>query len=259
MRSAIFRLLCGVVAGLLLVWTAWAQDGHSSIFAWGENASGERDVCPPLLLWGRSWKTHGSLGKLAITIPTGVQPNNRHVIEPRQGSVTELELTFDEPSGLDPTTVIPANFNVCGLNRTPGNPATATLDGTGEVVTLTFAAGQIPNGELNPSPGDVYVLEITNVADNVGAVITMQELYFAASYGNVKNDGVLNNWRKVNAVDRSQIVLNLTTTPTPAQARAYDVRLQGPQAGKINAQDVSTMVLSFSTTDLDNTVLPACP
>jgi hypothetical protein len=53
--------------------------------------------------------------------------------------------------------------------------------------------------------------------------------------------------------------LNLTPTPTPAQAVAYDVRLQGPQKGKINAQDVSTVVLSFSTTDLDNSVLPSCP
>jgi hypothetical protein len=129
-------------------------------------------------------------------------------------------------------------------------------------VTLTFADGQIPNGDASASAGDAYVLEITGVADTAANAIpidTPENLYFAASYGNTKSDGVLNNWKRVNSADRSQIVLNLTLTPTAAQAVQYDVRLQGPQKGKINAQDVSTTVLSFSTTDLDNLVVPACP
>jgi hypothetical protein len=219
------------------------------------------DTTPPQLLAGQSFKDHGAaLGSLAIDIPSGVQANNRHVIEPRQGSVTDLDLAFDEE--LDPATVIPGNFNVCGLNSTPGNPVTAVLDGTGTVVTLAFADGQIPNGDANASAGDAYVLVVgPGVTDLAGNPIdaAADRIYFAASYGNTKSDGVLNNWKRVNSQDRSQIVLNLTATPTAAQAIAYDVRLQGPQKGKINAQDVSTVVLSFSTTDLDNSVLPTCP
>jgi hypothetical protein len=238
--------------------SAATMTGGSPIYTLTIQTTGDTD--PPLLLGGESFKDHGAaLGSLGIAIPTGLQANNRHIVEPRQGSVTELVLTFDEPSGIDPATVIPANFNVCGLNSTPGNPATATLDGTGEIVTLTFADGQIPNGDASASAGDAYVLEITGVADTAANVLTQADLYFAASYGNTKSDGVLNNWKRVNSADRSQIVLNLTLTPTAAQAVQYDVRLQGPQKGKINAQDVSTTVLSFSTTDLDNLVVPACP
>jgi hypothetical protein len=216
---------------------------------------------PRLVSPARSWKDHGDvLGKLAIDIPVDVQANNRHIVEPRQGSVTEMTLTFDR--WLNWPTFTPENIQVCGLNSVPGHPATATLGIPGTEGTVTFAPGQIPNGELNGSAGDCYVLLLSpGVTGGGGYPIdpTANKLYFAASYGNVKSDGVLNNWKKVNAVDRSQVALNLTTTPTPAQALAYDVRLQGPQAGKINAQDVSTTVLSFSTTDLDNTVLPACP
>jgi hypothetical protein len=106
------------------------------------------------------------------------------------------------------------------------------------------------------------VLQLSSgVTDLVGNPIdvTADKVYFAASFGNVFTTGVLNNWKKVNANDRGQVVLNYTTTPTPAQALAYDVWLQGVQAGRINANDTGQIVLSYSATDLDNLVVPACP
>jgi len=214
----------------------------------------------PKLLQAVSRKYHGSLGELGITIPAGVQPNNRHIIEPRQGSVTKLVLTFDKV--LDLATVIPANFTVCGLNSTPGNPATATLDGTGQIVTLTFADLQIPNGQLSNSPGDCYVLQISPaVTDTSGLPVdpTADKLYFVASFCNVMYTGILSNWKKVNAADRTLVVLNMSNMPLPLAAVAYDVWIQGIQGGRINATDVTQCVLSISATDLDNTVLPSCP
>jgi len=211
------------------------------------------------LTQGESKKTHGSLGKLGIIIPQALQASNRHIAEPRQGSVTELALTFDQ--ALDLATVIPANFTVCGLNSTPGNPATATLDGTGQIVTLTFADLQIPNGQLNNSPGDCYVVKVGPGVTSGGNPVdpTQNTLYFAASFGNVTTSGVLNQWKRVNSTDRTQIVNNITTTPTAAQAVANDIWIQGIQGGRINATDVTQCVLSFSATDLDNLTLPACP
>lgn len=220
--------------------------------------SGGGDITPPKLVSAQSMKTHGvTLGELGISIPLGLQANNRHIIEPRQGSVTKLVLTFDEP--LDPLTFVPANISVIGLNSTPGAPATATLDGTGMIGTVTYADLAIPNGQLNNSAGDCYRLQlgagITDVAGNP-IDVTADKIYFAASFGNVASGGVLNNWKKVNSTDRSQVVLNITNTPTPAQAIANDVWIQGIQAGRINATDVSNVVLSISATDLDNLVLP---
>ncbi len=48
MKRAIVKLVCGgVLAGLLAPATAWAQDGHGSIVAWGRNNHGQCNVPPP--------------------------------------------------------------------------------------------------------------------------------------------------------------------------------------------------------------------
>jgi hypothetical protein len=213
----------------------------------------------PKLVQAESLKTHGAtLGELGITIPLAIQANNRHIVEPRQNSVTKLVLAFDQP--IDG--VVPADFQVCGLNSTPGAPATAVVDAMDATkVILTVADGQIPNGQLNNSPGDSYVIEVGPgvLSGGVSVDPTADKVYFTASFGNVMTTGVLNQWKRINATDRTQIVNNITTTPTAAQAVANDIWIQGIQGGRINATDVTQCVLSFSATDLDNLVLPACP
>ncbi|MCK4341553.1 MAG: hypothetical protein KAY37_07520, partial [Phycisphaerae bacterium] len=48
MKRAIVKLVCGcVVAGFLAPATAWGQDGHGSIVAWGYNYDGQCDVPTP--------------------------------------------------------------------------------------------------------------------------------------------------------------------------------------------------------------------
>jgi len=243
--------------------TIW--DG-SGIFEDGETEDYllliEEDTTPPQLTEVKSRKNHGVvLGNLDIVIPLGLQPSNRHIIEFRQHSATMLILSFDEP--LLPATVIPANFRVCGLNSTPGSPATATLDGTGQVVTLTYANGAIPNGQLNNSPGDVYVLQVLpGVTDLAGNPIdpSYDRVYFAASFGNV-NKATNVTWANVNPADRNEIAINYTNTPTAALALRYDVVIlpAAANAGKINPTDANQVALSYSTTALDRLTLPTCP
>ena len=220
------------------------------------------DTIPPQLTEVKSRKNHGALlGDLDIASPLGLQTGNRHIIEFRQHSATTLILSFDEP--LLPATVIPANFQVCGLNSTPGSPATATLDGTGQIVTLTYANGAIPNGQANNSPGDVYVLQVLpGVTDLAGNPIdpSYDKVYFAASFGNVAK-AVNVAWANVNPADRNEIAINYSTAPTAELALKYDVVIQPPaaNAGKINPNDANQVALSYSATALDRVNLPVCP
>ncbi|MBN1513127.1 MAG: hypothetical protein JXB13_14020 [Phycisphaerae bacterium] len=207
-----------------------------------------------------SWKYHGAaLGKLDVKFPQA--PLTRAPIETREGSVTELTFTFSHAA--DPATFSPASVIVCPLGTPP--PTTATLSPDGITATLTWPLGAIQNGESGGSVHNHYTVCIcSTVKDTLNPPNSLsgdRDVDFAASFGNVRTDGVIANWQNVNANDRSALVANYTNTPTAAQAAIYDIRITGPaNMGRINANDRSWLTNSFSGTALPLAAPPCtCP
>ncbi|MBN1513125.1 MAG: hypothetical protein JXB13_14010 [Phycisphaerae bacterium] len=206
----------------------------------------------------KSWKYHGTaLGEIGLPIP--LAPQARAPIETREGSVTKLTFSFSYP--VDPVTFGPSAITICGHMNSPPPPAMAALDGTNTLATLTWAAGAVPNGFNKASQHDHYTVVISDTVQSLdgGALIGDRDFDFAASFGNVRTDGVLGNWQNVNANDLSRLIDNYTSTPTAAQATQYDIRITGPaNMGRINANDRSWLVGSYSTVGLIQAA-PTCP
>ncbi|MBN1514255.1 MAG: right-handed parallel beta-helix repeat-containing protein, partial [Phycisphaerae bacterium] len=206
-----------------------------------------------------SWHNHGvTLGDLGKEFPP--EPQDRAPVETRLGSVATLTFDFDEP--VAPSTFNASKVSVCGNKSVPGHPASYLLDdgpnGPHTAVTLTFGAGQIPNGYLRQSQIDHYIAVVSDsVTDRSGNPLGGdRDVNFAAAFGNVRTAGLIQNWRAVNPNDRSSLALALSDTPTAEAAVVYDINADGI----IDANDAAVLEASYTYSGewMDETI-ESCP
>ncbi len=182
------------------------------------------DPDPPTILAWYSAGVHGrGVGEALLEIS-----DDGEFSEPRSSGINKLVLTFDEP--IDPTSLIPANVEIAGLD------ANNTAVDLGGIVVTTSTTGGDTIGEINfsgPLPNFArYAVRISGVTDVAGNPLAGDaDRIVTALIGDTSDD------RRVNSTDLSQVRASRTKLIDPDMDN--QVRSDVSVDGRINATDRS--------------------
>jgi len=174
-------------------------------------------VDPPVMVGAASVRTHAGAGSFGL--PLNVSGTGNGSVEPRQGGVQQLVVTYDKALIGTPAVVLTAS----GLGGTgPPTLGTATLDGTGTVLTITMS------GAVNKTCVNVAISGLTG-ADGSAAPV-QPNVKVTCLVGDVDGD------HKVLAADVSAIKSHTTGLVNVTAANFwYDI----DATSKVQASDIS--------------------